>query len=102
VVVLRTSIDTLDRIGIFAVAVVARGLAAPGQFKKKARLVFVSYGSRENGTTGKANVEALKQAGINGVFYESPQTGHEWALGDVACTSLRRCCSSTDPLRFQV
>jgi len=89
-------------IDIFAVAVVARGLAAPGQLKKKVRLVFVSYGSRENGATGKANVEALEQAGINSVFYESPQTGHEWDLGDAACTSLRRYCSSANPLRFQV
>jgi S-formylglutathione hydrolase FrmB len=41
-------------------------------------LVFVSYGSRENGAAGKAHVEALKQAGINSVFYESPNTAHEW------------------------
>jgi hypothetical protein len=27
-------------------------------------------GSRENGATGKANVGALKQAGINSVFYQ--------------------------------
>jgi enterochelin esterase family protein len=41
-------------------------------------VVFISYGSRENGATGNAKVEALKQAGINSVFYESADTGHDW------------------------
>jgi S-formylglutathione hydrolase FrmB len=40
--------------------------------------VFVSYGSRENGASGKANVAALKAAGVNSVYYESPNTAHEW------------------------
>src|SRR5207249_10916612 len=52
------------------------------------KLVFVSYGSRELGTNRaggrgfggdpKVNVAALKEAGINSVFYESPNTAHEW------------------------
>ncbi|MBN1509528.1 MAG: hypothetical protein JW955_21955 [Sedimentisphaerales bacterium] len=57
---------------------------APG-FKDKVKLVFVSYGSRELenprrgfGGDPKANAEALKQAGINCVFYVSPNTAHEW------------------------
>ena len=45
---------------------------------KKIKVVFVSYGSRENGAAGKTNVEGRKQAGINSVFYESPLTAHEW------------------------
>jgi enterochelin esterase-like enzyme len=60
----------------------------PG-FKEKVKLVFVSYGSRElenrqntgRGPFGgdpKANTEELKQAGINSVFYVSPNTAHEW------------------------
>ena len=56
----------------------------PG-FKEKVKLVFVSYGSRElgGGRRGfggdpKANAEALKQAGINSVFYVSPDTAHEF------------------------
>lgn len=47
-------------------------------FKQKVKLVFVSYGSRENGVAAKANVEALREAGLNSVFYESPNTAHEW------------------------
>jgi enterochelin esterase-like enzyme len=60
----------------------------PG-FKEKVKLVFISYGSRElenrpvsgRGPFGgdpKANTEELKQAGLNSVFYVSPNTAHEW------------------------
>ena len=56
----------------------------PG-FKEKVKLVFVSYGSRELGGgrrrfggDPKANADALKQAGINSVFYVSPDTAHEF------------------------
>ncbi|MDH7599292.1 MAG: malectin domain-containing carbohydrate-binding protein [Sedimentisphaerales bacterium] len=56
----------------------------PG-FKDKVKLVFVSYGSREIGGgrggfggNPQANAEALKNAGINCVFYVSPNTAHEW------------------------
>lgn len=63
-------------------------------FKKKVKLVFVGYGSRENGATGKANVEELKKAGINAVYYESPLTAHEWL-------SWRRDLHEFAPLVFQ-
>ena len=63
-------------------------------FKKRVRLVFVGYGSRENGATGKANVEEMKKAGINAVFYESPLTAHEWL-------SWRRDLREFAPLLFQ-
>jgi enterochelin esterase-like enzyme len=65
-----------------------------GDFKKKVKLVFVGYGSRENGATGKANVEELKNAGINAVYYESPLTAHEWL-------SWRRDLHEFAPLLFQ-
>ena len=54
----------------------------PG-FKEKVKLAFVSFGSREIENRGnrpnmfggdpKANADALKQAGINSVFYVSPE-----------------------------
>ncbi|MBN2088977.1 esterase [candidate division KSB1 bacterium] len=76
----------------------------PG-FKEKVKLVFVSYGSRElenrrnsgRGAFGgdpKANTEALKQAGINSVFYVSPLTAHEWQ-------SWRRSLHELAPLLFR-
>jgi enterochelin esterase family protein len=56
--------------------------------------VFVSYGGRENGATGKKNVEALKEAAVNSVYYESPMTAHEWQ-------SWRRSLNQFAPLLFQ-
>ena len=43
---------------------------------------------------GKANVEDLKKAGINAVYYESPLTAHEWL-------SWRRDLHEFAPLLFQ-
>jgi len=65
-----------------------------GTFKQKVKIVFVSYGSRENGAAGKANVEAMQQAGIKSVFYESPNTAHEWL-------TWRRSLHQFAPLIFQ-
>jgi enterochelin esterase family protein len=88
-------LDKFSHIGIFSGGSIAPAdipdLAA---FKKKVKVVFVSYGSRENGAAGKTNVEALKQAGVNSVFYESPQTAHEWL-------SWRRSLYQFAPLLFQ-
>jgi enterochelin esterase family protein len=63
-------------------------------FKERVKLVFVSYGSRENGASAKANAEALREAGINSVFYESPNTAHEWL-------TWRRSLYQFAPLLFQ-
>jgi enterochelin esterase-like enzyme len=73
---------------------------APG-FKEKVKLVFVSFGSRELegdrprffGGDPRANAEALKQAGINSVFYVSPETAHEFL-------SWRRSLHELAPLLF--
>ena len=51
--------------------------------------MFVSYGSRENGAAGKANVEALKQAGIKSVFYESPHDRSRVAVLAARLVSIR-------------
>ena len=88
-------LDKFSHIGIFSGGSIAPAdipdLAA---FQKKVKVVFVSYGSRENGAAGKTNVEALKQAGVNSVFYESPLTAHEWL-------SWRRSLYQFAPLLFQ-
>jgi len=72
----------------------------PG-FKEKVKLVFVSFGSRELegdrprffGGDPKANAGALKQAGINSVFYVSPETAHEFL-------TWRRSLRELAPLLF--
>jgi enterochelin esterase family protein len=88
-------LDKFSHIGLFSGGSISvseiKDMAA---FKKKVKLVFVSYGSRENGAAGKSNVEELKKAGVNAVFYESPQTAHEWL-------SWRRSLHEFAPLLFQ-
>jgi enterochelin esterase family protein len=103
-----TNLDKFSHIGIFSGGSIApTNITDLAAFKEKVKVVFVSYGSREldpssrpgGGRGGfggdpKANVEALKQAGINGVFYESPNTAHEWL-------SWRRSLHEFAPLLFQ-
>jgi len=88
-------LDKFAYIGVFSGGSIAPAdVADLPSFKKAEKLVFVSFGSRENGAAAKANVDALKQAGINSVFYESPQTAHEWQ-------SWRRSLYQFAPLLFQ-
>jgi enterochelin esterase family protein len=73
------NLDKFSHIGIFSGGSIAPAeITDMDNFKKKVKVVFVSYGSRERGAAGKAAVEALQQAGVKGVFYESPDTAHEW------------------------
>jgi enterochelin esterase family protein len=46
-------------------------------FNKKVKVLFVSTGSVE-GPRVKQFSDALTQAGINNVYFESPGTAHEW------------------------
>lgn len=99
------NVDTFSHIGLFSGGSISpddiSGLAG---FKEKNKLVFVSYGSREvsgnrsggnrRGGDPKANVEALKEAGINSHYYVSPDTAHEWL-------SWRRSLREFAPLLFK-
>ncbi len=81
------NLDKFSHIGLFSGGSISMDDVnnTPG-FKDKVKLVFVSYGSRELGDNGrtrrggdpKENAEALKQAGINSVFYVSQDTAHEF------------------------
>ena len=72
-------LDKFAYIGMFSGGSIAPSeIKDMADFKKKVKLVFVGYGSREKGATGKANVEDLKKADVNAVYYESPLTAHEW------------------------
>ncbi len=87
-------LDKFSHIGIFSGGSIApKDIADMDAFKQKVKMVFVSYGSRERGADGKANVEALQQAGVKSVFYESPETAHEWQ-------SWRRSLYQFAPLLF--
>lgn len=81
------NLDRFSHIGIFSGGSISTNdIPDMAAFKQKIKLVFVSYGSREVGpgsrrgfgSDPKADVEALKAAGINSHYYISPETGHEW------------------------
>jgi len=98
-------LDKFSHIGVFSGGSIAlTNVTDMAAFKEKVKLVFISYGSRELGTNRvggrgfggdpKANVAALKEAGINSVFYESLNTAHEWQ-------SWRRSLHEFAPLLFK-
>ena len=88
-------LDKFAYIGMFSGGSIAPSeIKDMADFKKKVKLVFVGYGSRENGAAGKANVDDLKKAGVNAVYYESPLTAHEWL-------SWRRDLHEFAPMLFQ-
>jgi enterochelin esterase-like enzyme len=101
------NLEKFSHIGLFSGGSISMDdvNTTPG-FKEKVKLVFVSYGSREldGGNRGggrgpfggdpKANTNALKQAGINSVFYVSPNTAHEFL-------SWRRSLYEFAPMLFQ-
>ena len=88
-------LDKFSHIGMFSGGSVAVSeIKDLADFRKKVKLVFASYGSRENGATARTNTEELKKTGVNAVFYESPLTAHEWL-------SWRRSLHEFAPLLFQ-
>jgi enterochelin esterase-like enzyme len=101
-------LDMFSHIGLFSGGSVGTNeITNMAAFKKKVKLVFVGYGSREiepgairgggrGGVGGdpKLNTEALKTAGVNTRFYVSPHTAHEWL-------TWRRCLHEFAPLLFQ-
>jgi enterochelin esterase-like enzyme len=95
-------LDTFSHIGLFSGGTIALDDVnnTPG-FRDKVKLVFVSYGSREldggrssRGDDAQGDAAALKQAGINSVFYVSPDTAHEFL-------SWRRSLREFAPLLFR-
>lgn len=90
------NLDKFSHIGIFSGGSIApTDVKDMENFKKQVKLVFVSFGGREGGAAGaKTNSEALKEAGINSHYYESPLTAHEWQ-------SWRRSLYQFAPLLFR-
>jgi enterochelin esterase-like enzyme len=95
------NLDKFSHIGLFSGGSISMDdVNNSDGFKDKVKLVFVSYGSREidggstrRGGDPKANADALRQAGINSVFYVSPDTAHEFL-------SWRRSLREFAPLLF--
>jgi enterochelin esterase-like enzyme len=100
------NLDKFSHIGLFSGGSISLDDVnnTPG-FREKVKLVFVSYGSRELGENRfggrspfggdpKENSEEIKKAGINSVFYVSPNTAHEFL-------SWRRSLRELAPLLFR-
>jgi enterochelin esterase-like enzyme len=101
-------LDKFSHIGLFSGGSISTNdITDMADFKQKVELVFVSYGSREVGGGNrrgggrggfggdpKANVDALKEAGVNAHYYVSPETAHEWQ-------SWRRSLREMAPLLFK-
>jgi enterochelin esterase family protein len=91
------NLDKFSHIGLFSggsIAADTPALADPSSFKQKVKVLFVSYGSKENTAAAKANHEALEKKGIPNTYYESPNTAHEWQ-------SWRRSLYQFAPLLFR-
>ncbi len=68
--------DKFSHIGLFS-----GGSITPADIpdKSKVKLVFMSFGSRENGAGDlREAANVLNEAGIKSVSYISPNTAHEW------------------------
>lgn len=96
------NLDKFSHIGLFSGGSISlEDIADMEAFKQSNKLVFVSYGSREvggsqprRGGDPQANVNALKEAGINSHYYISPDTAHEWQ-------TWRRSLHQLAPLLFK-
>jgi enterochelin esterase-like enzyme len=95
-VITLANLDKFSHIGIFSGGSISpTNITDMATFKEKVKVVFCSFGSRERGSaSAKANADALKQAGVNSFYYESPLTAHEWQ-------SWRRSLHEFAPLLFQ-
>ena len=91
------NLDKFSQIGVFSggsFAADTPAMADPAAFTQKVKVLFVSYGSKENTAAAKASHEALEKMGIKNTYYESPNTGHEWQ-------TWRRSLYQFAPLLFQ-
>ncbi len=104
----RTTLGNLDKfayIGGFSGSCGGRGgtfdakttcdgaFADPAAFNKKVKVLFLGIGSAEGPGT-KNFSEALTNAGIHNVYFESPGTAHEWL-------TWRRCLEDFAPRLFR-
>jgi enterochelin esterase-like enzyme len=98
--------DVFSHVGLFSGGTFStEDVESTAGFRDNVKLAFVSYGSKEldrrrtappgaQPSDPRANAEALKAAGINSVFYVSPDTAHEFL-------SWRRSLREFAPLLFR-
>jgi enterochelin esterase family protein len=88
--------DKFSFVGMFSSGTFSPSeIADMDTFKKNVKVVFMSFGGREGGSTRiQAVAEEWNKAGIKGVSYISPETAHEWQ-------SWRRSLYEFAPLLFK-
>ena len=82
----QANLDKFSHIGIFSAPFGFPGvetgynglLKKPAEFAKLVKVFYVSMGSKEGASSGRAIHEALDQAGVKNVYYEAPGTAHEF------------------------
>ena len=82
----QANLDKFSHIGIFSAPFGFPGvetgynglLKKPEEFAKLVKVFYVSMGSKEGASSGRAIHEALDQAGVKNVYYEAPGTAHEF------------------------
>jgi enterochelin esterase-like enzyme len=94
-----SNLDKFSHIGMFSggnIGPTTPELSDAAAFKQKVKVVFVSYGGKEKAgaDAAKASHDALEKMGIKNVYYESPETAHEWQ-------SWRRSLYQLAPLLFK-
>ncbi len=72
--------DKFSAMGLFSGSTISiNDVNSIPDFKDKFKLVFMSFGSREGGAARlKPATDALKEVGVNAVYYISPLTAHEF------------------------
>jgi enterochelin esterase family protein len=100
-------LDTFSHVGVFSGGSISASDAGDvDAFKRKAKLVFVSYGSRELANRGggrggfggdpKTNVEALNKPASTPSSTCPPKPPTSGTRGAAASINSRRCCSRID------
>jgi enterochelin esterase-like enzyme len=82
----QANLDKFSHIGIFSAPFGFPGvetgynglLKQPAEFAKQVKVFFVSMGSKEAPSTGRAIHEELEKAGVKHTYLETPGTGHEF------------------------
>ncbi|MFO7370213.1 MAG: alpha/beta hydrolase-fold protein [Bacteroidales bacterium] len=82
----QANLDKFANIGVFSAPFGFPGietgykglLAKPDEFNKQVKVFFISMGSKEGPNTGRTIHETLDKAGIKNVYYEAPDTAHEF------------------------
>ena len=97
-------LDLFSHLGVFSGGTIdPANTSQVAALKEQAELVFFSYGSHEvdrpdpprpGAPNPKESVDALNQAGVNVMYYISPETAHEWH-------TWRRSLHEFAPLLFQ-